>query len=64
MKTIIPYTVVDCPKMDSEMTYLKNKGINKSIRQKIRQKDVFETDMHKIYNIIGVQANEKLQEKA
>ena len=45
------------------MTYLKNKNIGEAIYQKLRNKDVYETDMHKIYNIIVVQKNKQLQEK-
>ena len=52
------------PKTDGEMTYLKKKNINEAIRQKLRKKDVYESDMHKIYNLIVGQTNEQLQEKA
>ena len=45
------------------MTYLENKNIDDTIHQKLRKKDVFETDMKKIYNIIVVQTNMKLLEK-
>ena len=40
------------PKTDGEMTYLKNKNIYESIRQKLRKKDVYKSDTHKIYNLI------------
>ena len=46
------------------MTYLKNKNIDKAIRQKLSKKDIYETDMHKIYNIIVGQTNNQLKEKA
>ena len=46
------------------MTHLKNNNIDKAIRHKLRKKDVYETDMHKIYNIILGRTNEQLQEKA
>ena len=46
------------------MTYLKKKNINEAIRQKLRNKDVYKSDMHKIYNLIVGQKNEQLQEKA
>ena len=46
------------------MTYLKNKNIDKAIRQKPRKKDAYETDMHKIYNLIVVQKNKQLKDKA
>ena len=64
MPTIIPDMVVKHPKTDMEMTYLKKKTIDKAIRQKIGNKDVYKTDMHKIYNIIAGQTNEQLWEKA
>ena len=54
---------VKCPKMDTEMTYLKKKTIDEAIHQKLRKKDVYETDMPKIYNLIVVQTNDKVQEK-
>ena len=40
------------------------KNIAKAIHQTLRKKDVYETDMHKIYNIILGQTNEQLQENA
>ena len=40
------------------MAYLKEKNIDKAIRQKLRKKNVYETDTHKIYNIIVGQTNE------
>ena len=52
------------PKIDGEMTYIENKNINETIRQKLRKKDVYESDMHKIYNLILGQKKEQLQEKA
>ena len=52
------------PKTDGEMTYLEKKNIDEAIRQKLRKKDVYESDMHKIYNLIVGQTNEQLQEKA
>ena len=51
-------------KIDVEITYLENKNINEYIRQKLRKKDVYKSDMHKIYNIIVGKTNEQLQEKA
>ena len=54
----------ECPKADEEMTYLKKKNIDEAIRQRLRKKDVYESDMHKIYNLIVGQTNEQLQEKA
>ena len=51
-------------KTDGDMTYLDKKNINEAIRQKLRKKDVYESDMHKIYNLIVGQTNEQLKEKA
>ena len=42
------------------MTYLKKNNIDKDIHQKLRKKDLYETDMPNIYNIIVGQTNEKL----
>ena len=44
------------------MTYIENNNIDKAIYQKLRKKDVYETDMHKIYNLIVGQKNKQLQE--
>ena len=52
------------PKTDGEMTYLKKKNIDESIRQNLRKKDVYESDRQKIDNLIVGQMNEQLQEKA
>ena len=52
------------PKTDAMMTYLKKNNIDESIRQKLRNKDVYKSDMYKIYNLIVGQMNEQLQEKA
>ena len=49
---------------DAEMTYLEKRNINEAIRQKLGKKNVYESDTHKIYNLILVQTHEKLQEKA
>ena len=46
------------------MTDLKKNNLDEAIRQKPRNKDVYESDMHKIYNLIVGQTNEQLQEKA
>ena len=48
MPTIIADTCVDRPKTDVEMSYLEKKNINKSIHNKLRKKDVYETDIHNI----------------
>ena len=60
MPTIIPDTGTKRPKTDGKMTYLKKNNIDKDIHQKLRKKDVYETDMHNIYNIIVGQTNKKL----
>ena len=52
------------PKTDGEMTYLEKNNIDEAIRQKLWKKDVYKSDMHKIYNLIVLQTNEQLQEKA
>ena len=46
------------------MTYIENNNINDAIRQNLRNKDVYQSDMHKIYNLILGQTNKQLQEKA
>ena len=43
---------------------LIKKNIDEAIPHKLRKKDVYETDMHKIYNLIMGQTNEQLQEEA
>ena len=52
------------PKTDVEIIYLNKKNINEAIRQNLRKKDVYESNMHKIYNIIVVQTNKQLQDQA
>ena len=54
---------IDIPKTDAEMTYPEKKKINEAIRQNMRNKNVYKSDTHTIYNIIVRQTNEKLQEK-
>ena len=51
------------PKTDGEMAYLEKNNIDEAILQKLRNKDVYKSDMHKIYNIIVGQTNKQLQEK-
>ena len=55
--------VIELPKTDGEMTCLEKNNINEAICQKLRKKDVYKSDMHKIYNLIVGQTNEQLQEK-
>ena len=45
------------------MTYLDKKNINEATHQKLRNKDVYESDMHNLYNLIVVQTHEQLQKK-
>ena len=40
------------------MNYLKKKNIDEAICQKLMKKVVYETGMHKIYNLIFGQTNE------
>ena len=59
MKKIIPAMGADSPNTDRERTYLEKKNIDNSNYKKVMNKDVYVTDMHKIYNLIVVQKNEK-----
>ena len=58
------YLDIERPKTDGEMTYLEKNKINEAICQKLRNKDFYQSDMHKIYNPIVGRTNEQLQEKA
>ena len=49
---------IEGPKTDGEMTYLEKNNIDEAIRQKMRKKDFYQSDMHKIYNILVGQTNE------
>ena len=60
----ISYLGIEQPKIDSEITYLDKNNIDESIQKNLSKKDVYESDTHKIYNLILVQTHEKLQEKA
>ena len=64
MPTITPDTGVKRPNTDAEMTYLKKRNIEEAICHKPRKKDVYETEMKKIYNLIVVHTNYQLHEKA
>ena len=55
---------IERPKIDGQITYLEKKNTNEAIYQKLRKKDVYESDMHKIYNLNVGQPNKQLQEKA
>ena len=54
----------ECPKKDGETTYLEKNNIDEAIRQNLRKKDLYKSDIHNIYNLIVGQMNEQLQEKA
>ena len=64
MPKIIPYTGDKSPKTDADITYLEKKNIGEAIYQKLSNKDVYETKIHKILYLIVGKTNEKLQEKA
>ena len=59
--TTITDLVNESLEIDSEMTYLWKKNINEATHQNLRNKDVYESDINNIYNIIVVQTHEKLQ---
>ena len=61
MPTIIPDMGIERLKIDMEMTYLKNNILDKAIRQTLRNKDFYESDIHKIYKLVAGQTNKKLQ---
>ena len=48
MPTIIPDKGIKRPKTETDVNYLENRSIDKAIRQKLRNKDMYETDLHKI----------------
>ena len=48
---------IERSKTDEEMTYLEKKVIDEAILQKLRKKYVYESYMHKKYNIIVGQTN-------
>ena len=51
-------------KKDGEMTYLEKNNTDEAIRQKLRKKYVYKSDIHKIYNLVVGQTNEQLQENS
>ena len=55
---------IERPKTYAEITYTNKKNIDEDKRQNLRKKDAYDSDMHKIYNLIVGQTNEELQEKA
>ena len=59
--TTITDLVTESLEIDSEMTYLWKKNINESTHQNLRNKDVYESDIHNIYNLIVVQTYKQLQ---
>ena len=56
--------VIELPKNIRRDGLSKKKNIGEAIRKNQRKKDVYQSDMHKIYNIIVGQTNEQIQEKA
>ena len=64
VQTIIPDTSVKRPTTDADMNYLENKNIDEVTRQKLRKKDVYENEMHKIYNILVYQKNDQLHDNS
>ena len=46
------------------MTYLDKNSTNEAIFQKLSKRDIYEADMHNIYNLIIGQTNEQLGKKA
>ena len=64
MMTILKENVYKHLKPDNKITYLQKKNIDEAIRQKLRKRDEYETDMNKIYNLIIGHTNEQYQEKA
>ena len=61
MPTIIADTGVKCPNTNIETTYHEKKNIDEATRQNFMKKYVYETNTHKIYNIIVGQTNKHLQ---
>ena len=61
MPTIIKDTGVERTKTATEMTYLENNNIDESIRQNLRNKCVYKTNMHNIYKVIVGQRNKQPQ---
>ena len=55
---------IKLPKIYAEMTYLENNNTNEAIRKNPGNKDVYESGMHNIYNLVVGQTNETLQEKS
>ena len=50
---------IKSPKKYGKINYLEKNNIDEAIRQKLRKKDVYQSDMHKIYNLIVVQTNKQ-----
>ena len=54
---MIPDMGIERLKTDAEMTYLEKKNIYEAICQKQKKKDLYETYMYKIHNLIVGQKN-------
>ena len=59
----ITYLGTERPKKDVEMIYLKKNNTDETIHhhQKLMKKDLYESDIHNIYNLMVGQTNEQLQ---
>ena len=60
----ITYLGIERPKIDGEMTYLNKNNTYGAILQNLRKKDVYESGMHQIYNLILGQTKKQLQENS
>ena len=62
MPTTICDTGVERPKTEADMTYLGKNNIDETTHQKLSKKDVYENEIHNIYNIIVGHINKQTQE--
>ena len=60
MPTIVTDTGAERTKTDAEITHLENKNIDEAVRQQLRKKYIYETDIHRIYNLTVGQTNKQL----
>ena len=58
MPTTIHDLGIKHPKIDVEITYLEENNTDESILQNMSKKDVYESEMHNIYNLIVVKKDE------
>ena len=59
----ITYLGTKRPNTDAEMTYLKKNNNDESIDPNLRKKDVYKSDMHKIYNLVVCQISENYKRR-